>query len=282
MIHAPAPNEWGLIIPSVPDGSQPGSIGAIVTPGENALGSYASLIAGASVTHDVYEILICIHANNAVATARDALLTIGIDPAGGSSFVPLINHLSCAMASPMTGINGGGNGVWYRFPLFIRAGTSIGAAASVNNATVGTMRCLVVLSCKPSRRPWAGSAVQTFGAALASSSGTETITVGVAAEGAWVEVGTLDRPIWFLDFGLGYNNGVVTTRGLFVDVALGDATNKKIVVANAVVCVSGNELLGKGPSGQYCRGAIGDKIYMRVQASGGSDTGLTALAYGVA
>jgi hypothetical protein len=282
MIGSVMPIEWGLIIPSVSAASRPAiNSGPVVTPGNNTLGSYVSLIAGASVTHDVYEIEICTHANNTIATARDALLTVGLDPAGGSSFTPFIEHLAVPMASPYTGVNGSGSGIWYRFPVFIKAGTSIGVAASVNNATVGTMRCFVILRCKPSGAVWAGSAVQTIGAAPLTSSGTTAITPGTVSEGAWAEIGTLDRPIRFIDFGLGINNGTTSTSGVVVDVALGDATDKRIIIYNALLMVSGNELMGRFIEGRPCRGAPGDKVYMRAQSSAAADAGMTGIIYGV-
>lgn len=278
------PNEWGSIIPSVADGTRPASsFGTVVTPGFNAYGSYASLIAGAAVTHDVHEIWINFNANVVVGSARDSLATIGVDPAGGSSFTPLIEHLSCACAAGFHGSGAVGGGIWYRFPVFIKAGSSIGCAASVNNATVGTLSAHVVLFGAPSRPDaiWAGSFVQTFGADPAASSGSVAIVAGGASEGAWVEIGTLDKPIRFIDFGLGVNASVMQSASMVVDLALGDATNKKIIIPGALVFTTTNEVLARDAAGRYCSGAPGDKIYGRAQAGGSGNTGVSILAYGV-
>src|SRR5687767_5995180 len=94
-------NSFQLVITSIADGTQPAAnMGTSVTPGNNTYGSYASVIAGASVTDDAYGIEICFNSGYVDSTARDGIATIGFDPAGGTSFGGLggvtgneINHL---------------------------------------------------------------------------------------------------------------------------------------------------------------------------------------------
>jgi hypothetical protein len=71
-------------------------------------------LAGASVTDDAYGILVNINSNTVSGAARDALVTLGLDAAGGSSYTDWINHLFASSQASIYA-NGGG-GVWYYFP----------------------------------------------------------------------------------------------------------------------------------------------------------------------
>ncbi|MGH7949134.1 MAG: hypothetical protein ACREQF_07925, partial [Candidatus Binataceae bacterium] len=113
------------------------NMGATVTPAQNSKGSYAQVFT--ALAFDAYFIAIQINSNNAAAAARDTIIDIGVDPAGGTSYTVLIPDLLGSCASNLAAISAtAGCGIWYYFPLWIKAGSTIGARASVNNATVGT------------------------------------------------------------------------------------------------------------------------------------------------
>lgn len=281
-----APNEWGLIIPSVADGTRPGvGPGAVLTPGNNAYGSYVQMLAGASVTHDAFGIWINVNAGLVSSQARDTLVTLGIDPAGGTSYTTWIADLLASCATLRGGSSAGfcGGGIDFYLPVFLKAGTSIAAKASINNATVGTTRVQAKLFCKPSRPEsfWSGAFVETFGAVTASSSGTP-VTPGTTSEGDWAELGTLTRPIRWLEFGIGVNSAAMTANTYHVDIGIGDATSKRVVIQNAYVETVGVEGIIKPVGGAFCAGAIGDKIYGRCQVGpNAADTGVSLVAHGV-
>jgi len=275
------PNEWGLVISSVADGTRPAAAwGTSITPGNNTYGSYTQVLTATSA--ETYWIRIVITGIGVAATAKDALVTIGIDPAGGTSYTDTVQHLyaSCApnyhstLPGPTT----------YEFPLRIPAGASIAAKASVNNATVGTAGVAIELFGRPSRPELvkAGSFVQTFGATTATSNGT-AITIGTTAEGAWTQVGSaLTVPLFFWEFGLGANNGTLNANSFNIDVGLGDASNKKIVIPNAFVGQTTSETIGKPAAGRYGLGAVGDIVYIRGQVGpNAADASTSVIAYGV-
>lgn len=256
-------------------------MGTSITPGNNTYGSYASLIAGASVTDDVYGFWINFNSNGLSATARDALATVGLDAAGGTSFTDTINHLGAACAD-VYGAATGGIGLWYYFPLFIKSGTSIGVKASVNNATVGTLFSHVVLQCQPTRSDLIrmGSFVRTFGDTAASSAGT-AITQGGVSEGAYVQLGSaLVESLWFWNCAVGANATVESTSINHVDLAIGAAGAKKVVIANQSWCMTNGETARGVFPGAYSPAAIGDLVYGRAQASA-VVAGKSLLAYGV-
>lgn len=263
------PNEFGLTLYSTADGTRPAAaFGVAVTPGNNAYGSYATLISGASLTDDVYEIWICVNNAGIAASARDCVVSIGLDPAGGTSFTSIVD-LVCGPAAPYqeTSTQLAGGGVTFLFPLFIKAGTSIGAAAAVNSATLNAISVCCQCKARPSRPDllWVGTHIDQFGVTLASSNGT-AITPGTTSEGTYLLLGTLAKSCGYLEFGYGVNSATMTNNAINVDIAIGDGTNFKNVVCNApVVTNSAEEIMKRADFRGYCNGAVGDKIYARAQ-----------------
>jgi hypothetical protein len=280
------PFEFGKVICSVADGTRPSSgMGATVTPGNNTYGSYAQMIAGSSVTDDVYGVWLNFHGILSSGLAKDALVTIGIDAAGGTSYTDWITDILASCASSCGGSSTGftGGGCSFYFPVFLRAGASIAAKASVNNATVGTARAHCKLYCKPSlsQQVNPGTFVQTFGATTASSSGT-VVTPGTVAEGAWTEIGTLTKPLRWLEYGIGINSATMTANTIHVDVAIGDASNKKVVIQSEYVETNTVELITKYEASYPCVGAVGAKIYARAQVGpNAADSNVSVCVYGV-
>lgn len=283
-----ASNEWGLIISSVADGTRPvGNMGTSITPGNNTYGSYAQLLSATS--DDAFGILININSNEVNATARDALVTIGVDPAGGSSYTDTIVDLAASSANLYILADPGMGGIWYYFPLKIKAGSTVAAKATVNNATVGTLRVQCMLYCQPSHPELlrVGSYVRTYGSTPASSAGT-SFTSGGASEGAWTDVGTIaagDNP-WWWEVGFTINNGTMAQNAYHLDLGIGAAggTGVKVAIMNCPVITSTGETVGKGAppygTGMYKQATAGDHVFVRGQASGTPDTGIGVIAYG--
>ena len=281
MISAPDVNEFGLVISSI-SGAPAASIGASVTPGNNTYGSYTSIMSGATVTDDVYGLWVVINTGFTSAAARDILVTVGIDAAGGSSFTDWIPDLLGSGASNYAGASTSG-AIWYYFPLFLKSGTSIGAKATVNNATVGTVSVGVKLFCKPSRpdlMPRFGTFVRAFGTATGTSSGT-AVTAGGASEGSWTQLGSAvaDR-LFFWQVAYGLNNTAYNNNGVHIDLGIGDATNKRTPILDQLVSTSATETLSAVYVGAYAKAASGDLVYGRVQGAS-VPTGSSMAAWGV-
>jgi hypothetical protein len=275
----PQINEFLKVASSPADGTRPANAwGTSVVPGNNTYGSYANL-GVISASDPAYGILININSNGNSTLLRDLIVTIGIDPAGGTSFTDYIPHLLGSCAQVYEGI-----GVEYYFPLRVPAGASVGAKASVNNVTVATCRVAATLYCQPSRPDLvrAGSFVRTFGDVAASSTGT-AVTPGTTSEGAWTQLGSaLAESLWYWECGFGINNGTMTSNGYHLDVGLGDASNKRVAVYNTRIFTTGAETLSKVGYGAYARGAVGDLVYGRMQVGpNAADAGISMIAYGV-
>lgn len=263
------------------DGWQPGSPSPTnVDLAQNTYGSYVSLIAGSLVTDDAVGFWLIVSDSAPAATARSILLTLGLDRAGGSSFSDFTTYIAAPNPSASSYLSG----IRYWFPVRIPLGASVGVKGQVNAPPTVGCRVRVVLACKP-RPPETykvGSYVITYGATPSSSSGT-AITTGTTAEGAWVLLGTVaagDHP-WFWQVGLSINSTSMGDATLHMDLGLGDASNKRVVISNQVVMTTSVEAVSAVYVGGAAVAAPGDGIYARAQAAGAFSGSLSAVAYGV-
>lgn len=257
--------------------------GASVVPGNNTKGSYTQLISGASLTDDAYGIWININSGNLATASRDIILDIGYDPAGGTSYTVLIADLLCSQASALLQSDRPSGGISYYFPLFIKSGTSIAAAASVNNATVGTVRCWARFYCKPKHPEEikVGSFVESIGANAGSSTGV-AVTPGTTSEGSWTSLGTTVKPCWHFQLGMGIGNGALTNWVIFGDLSAGAAGGELLLEDDTPIIGSGNQdSITKAAASSSLGGEVvgGATIWGRLQSSAAADTGISMMAY---
>lgn len=279
-------NDWGgPPILSTADGTTPAATnGTSVTPAQNAYGTAVTLISGANLIYDCCELTINVNSVGITTTSRNGVVGIVTDPAGGTAFGSPIVDLVCGPAHAYVGNgNSGGGGVWFRFYLWIKAGTTIGAVAAVNSATLTAIRVSVMVRGRPSYEQgiYVGQYIDQFGVTLASSSGT-AITQGGASEGAYTQIGSnLTRPLHWFQFGYAIDDPTMTNNTLHIDLGVGDGTNKKIVVQNAVVHTSSIETISWGINDGLGNAASGDGVYARAQGNTALDSNNSIAVYGV-
>lgn len=272
-------NEFGPVLGS----TQPSAgIGTTITPGNNTYGSYVSLLT--AIADKAYALRLNVVNNTVSAQARDSLGKIGIDFAGGSTFTDWVTDLSISSAGIQSGNTGGGGGIEYYLPIEVPLGASIGFAASVNNATVGTCSAYVRLRRQPTGPiiPRAGAFVRTFGSTPASSSGTAVVP-GNPAKGAWSQIGgAITDSIWYWNLGCNISNAVITNNNpIAFDMALGPNTsNLRMVIADQLVLPSTSESWSFRSEGEYAVAAPGDLIWVRAQVLSTVQTGISAIVYG--
>jgi len=261
---------WGTTRPNAT------TMGVSVTPSTGAYGSYVALLS--ALAQDCYGLLICIHSNYTAAASRNSIITIGIDEAGGTSYADTILHLLCGSASDY---NIGSGGIWYYFPIYIKAGATVGVKARSSVTTA--FRVAAKYYNRPSH-PHSirvGSYVDCIG--TTTEVGT-AITPGTTSEGSWTTIGTTSRDAWWLQLGLqvGTADTSWNANAIHVDVAYGDATNKEIIASDRLWTSSTNEYWFQAP--EFFLGCVGHipsgtTIYMRAQASGTLDTGMNTAVY---
>jgi hypothetical protein len=259
--------------------------GTSITPGNNTDGSYTTILADSAITTDCYAILIHLTAWSTSAADRPALVTIGIDPAGGTSFTDTILYLLASNA-------GGADtpGYYYYFPLFIPAGAEIGAKARVDNATVGTGRVHIKVFGRPRRTDalYYGTFVRTFGENIAAGESRGTsVTPANGSMGSYVQLGSSTaEELWWWQGGLGrHGQTAIPQDSMLFDVAVGDATDKELVVEKELVTTRTNETCTKVLSqfDYYNAVPAGANVYGRAATDGAIDGtgGYHMIAYGV-
>lgn len=257
-----------------------GTPGTNRAPGaNNVMSAYTQLLS--ALANDVYLVHIRITGANTSAAARDILVDIGVDPAGGSSYSVLVPYLLGSIAT------NDGCGQEYLFPIFIKAGSTVAARAQVNNATAGNCRIWITCFGLPTRPELvkSGSYVTAVGATSASSSGTAVTPGTSAAEGSWTSLGSSAEPHWWWQVGMGINDSTVSAQNYTIDLAKGDGSNKDIIFEDQMVLTSSAESmtrpLAAAAFNAYCETPASETIYGRMSASGTPDSNVSLIAYGV-
>lgn len=266
-------------------GTNPAStIGTSVTPGaSNVQGSWTQLASGANIANEVVGVYLQIHSGATSTAGKPQLLDIGIDPAGGTSYTPIVADFQIGMSPALT-VAGARE---HFLPIRIPAGASVAARIRGANATAGTVRVAARFYGRASNGlalP-CGTYTQTFGAVTATSSGT-AITPGNAADGSWLDLGAITRPLWWWQLGYVVNNGTVTAEYTYLELAVGDASNKTSVFTVMHGGTTG-ETCGLVAQTQlcwpvaYCPAPAGANVYVRARTNNAPDTGYSVTVLGV-
>jgi len=275
MLYVPGSNDFKLQIGSHLTTRPTSNFGTTFTAAAGSYGSYVALLAGAAVTEDCYGILINVNSVATASAVRNMLVTIGRDPSGGTSYTDWLTDLNVGNAS--TYINGGGS--WYYFPMYIRAGTSLAVKGNGSSATTGLAN--INIFGQP-RNPAAIRVATKFASFGISGTGGTTITVGSTSDGAWTSLGTAPRSLWWWQMGCNANDTSLANQAYHLDLAAGDASNKKILIENMLVTGRTTEEFNNAPLTVGCTAnvASGRTIYARAQSSTIADTGFAVSAYG--
>jgi hypothetical protein len=261
------------------DGVRPlNALGQPLLPAINSKGSWSQVLSPVLISEDIFGLRINFNSGFVSATARDMLADIGIDPSGGSSYSVLIPDLlaSCAAAMQYGGIN-------YYFPIRVPAGSSIAARASVNSLDTSTVSCWIQGYGRPRdpRMIKAGSYVTAYGVAPTLSAGTP-VDAGTTDEGAWTTLGTISRRAWWWQLGMGFNATSMGIRTFMADLAIGDASNKRIAIQDHIYAIPVNteQLTTPGMTMNTGYDVSSGTIYARLQASS-FQSGSSVIAYGL-
>lgn len=282
MLHVPVgANTYGLTSPSWGTSRPAAANGTSVTPGTGGYGSWYQLFS--AISFDAFGIFLNINSNYTSAASRNTAIAVGYDPAGGSSYWDgiIVGDLICGNADSYTSGGRSGNGTWYYFPFFIPAGSSIGVSAISTVATA--FRVGAILYQKPMNPSMIrkGSWVSTFGAS--GYTGTN-VTPGTTSEGAWVSLGTTSDRHWWWQIGVHLPSGDTSHNAAAVhyDLAVGDASNKDIIIQDLCIQPSAQESITNAPltMGVEWDVPAGSNIYIRAQTSGTAETNQAA-AYGM-
>lgn len=221
------------------------------------------------------------------AAARNALLQIGVDHAGGTTYTDVeIQHLLVGQAGSLPN-----NGARFLFPLFLPASSAV-AAKLASSVASATCRVGITLWGKPTRPELvrSGAYVDTFGAVTATSLGT-AVTPGTTSDGTYTSIGadlTSGRSWWWWQAGFGLNDASLTQNGIYsLDIALGTSAtvDKTIFEDKLFVIPQTTEQIAhvcRLPDYAYVCEFTGDgavDVYARLQCSGTADTAATVIIH---
>lgn len=254
--------------------------GTAVAPGvSNADGTAVSLLS--ALAHDVHLLVIAFGGYALANNNANALFDVLVDPAGGTSWTAFINDLLCGF-TPVPATTNAGIQQYYYFPVYIKAGTSVGGRA--RTAPVGgptNPRVAIWAFGNPSRPAmwWCGSAVESLGINAASSAGTTISPGGTGAAGTWTTIGTSTAPYGAVQFGIQGPDGTATAKGGHWELGVGST----VVPAHAhhTSCDTSENLTRTGTVGPiWCDRPSGTVWQMRGTLSGATEN-YNGAVYGV-
>lgn len=197
--------------------------GTSVVPGAtNAEGSWTQIASAANIAKAIYWISLYVQGGATSAAAKNHLLDIGVDPAGGTSYTAIISDLPVGASQ-----TAGGATPHFLFPFFIPAGSSVAVRIQGNNNTAGTVRVSAKFYGDPSNPELVpvGQFSESIGTGGVNSGGV-TVTPGNGAFGSYAQLGTTTSDLWWWQFGVQALQGTMTSIPTYFELSYGDVTNK--------------------------------------------------------
>lgn len=248
---------------------------AFTTGGGNADGSAVTVLSALGA--DVQRLVLAIGTDGTAGEDNSVLANLLVDPAGGTSWTTLAQLIAgSAVISP--------NGLathLYDFPLFLRAGTSIGMSARKNGATGITGAVAAWVFGRP-RRPdlvWCGVGIESLGVVAASSKGTAHTPGASGAFSAFASLGSSTRRYGAIQVGIQSDGNAINGRTYHCQLGIGGV--KLPGSPTMFVATDTNERgLRTVPGAILCDLPAGTAIQYRATSSGTANNQNVA-AYGV-
>lgn len=257
------------------------TFGTIVTPGTTAYAT-PTTISAAPLTADAYGLYINFNSAFTGATPRGIAVRFSVDYAGGTNWTTLFEGLLASEAHSY-----GLSSLYYYFPIFIPAGSSVGISAW---ATVNTaFRANISFIDKPTDPSMVkrASFVETLGLTTGNATVTGvTVTPSIAATepDTWTLIGTTVKRCWWWQFAVQQlGDTTMGANAYHLDLAVGNVTTKDIIILDSFRRTTGDESYANIPDiiGVEKVVPAGSNIYVRIHNSGANDGGTyQVVAYG--
>lgn len=281
--QAPWANRFNFLYTNLGNAST--SPGTSITPGaSNVEGTYTQVASSANIAQEIWGVAIWVSGGNTAGQAKNHLLDLGIDEAGGTSYTAILSNIACGQSGGAVA-----QGCWFYFPIKIKAGSAVAVRIQGSNATAGTVRVACWFYGKPSRPElvWRGEFSETVGT-ITNSNGVSFTPGNTGAEGSWTSLGTTTKFCKWWQLGVQIDNGTIAGAFQFTfDLAYGDVTNKHMILENVQYCIHGTAETAAlyaidGSTGTgFCPVPVGGELWIRGSCSGTAPTGCNAVAIGV-
>lgn len=277
-------NAWGFKYSST------GSVNATLTNtsldlgSANVKGSWFVVASAGQITTDLYDIGLVF--SNVAGDGQPclALCDLGVDPGGSTSYGILAADLIAGQAN-----EGRYGGVHYSFPVKISSGSQIAVRGQRSQLVAWQ---LVGVRFDGYGKPSApemvryGQKIFTINSSttMASSTWATSIVPGATgAFGSWTLIGQVPAPLFYFQMGFQHRDGIFAQSNMYVDLSVGDDTNKKIIAKDLVIRMSvSNEMCAIDRHQIYAEVASGDLVYARATTNGGAESLMNMAVYGVA
>lgn len=277
------PFMWGYAATNVsgtPKQTNPGT--TFTAGGNNTMSTAVSVLS--ALSQDVCYLTIGFQGINVSAGDSSALADLLVDPAGGTSWSTKIASLACGFTP--TNTVAFGNSLWYHFPLWIKAGSTLGIKAQTNHTADLTAGAVIVHAFGAPSKPdswWCGQAVETLGANTTSSQGVAVTPGSSSANGSWTTLGTSTKPYGALQFGDNGTANTTTTNGIGNLYHIGVGSNKLPGSIGLYSTSSSNESLARSFNSQpiWCNIPANTAIQAIGMSSSASPQNHNLIAYGV-
>lgn len=271
---------WKYDNVDVPAGT-PGTGVAVGT--SNAEGSWVQIASSGNIAQDVYLFTLSF-SNYAVSGANlNCCLDVGVDPAGGTSYVEVIQNIICGKAGSPTRENC----AYFVFPLFIKAGSSVAVRASSSYTVAVNARVQMTFYGRPTRPDLVRVGQYAEGVGTITNNVGASFTPANGSEGSWASLGTTTRPCWWWQLGVDINAAAISVQYTHVDLAVGDGSNYDIIIENYPIFAYGTaEILSRFYHHRqllegYWEVPAGATLYVRGRCSTTITAGYNARAIGI-
>ncbi len=235
--------------------------------GSSADGTAVTLLS--ALAQDVQSIIIGIAGQNTAAEDNSALGDLLVDPAGGTAWASLVDDLIVGNSETVSASSA--MSVWYHFPLYVKAGSSLGFRARKAGATGVAGRVVIRALGQPvggTDSWWAGTGVETLGAVPASSAGTAITPGNTGTYSSYVTIGTSTKRYRAIQLGCQGGTATANALGYFFELGVGSAAVAGMSRAWRATNASEAGFYMGAMSAQHCSIASGTVIQARATCSG--------------
>ena len=221
LIHTPGPAFQFCVdsMPGTPVTTTPGT--NLASGSSNADGTAASVLS--ALAQDIQYLIVGVAGLGVTTNEQNScLVDILVDPAGGTSWADLVSDIACGARPAQTAVAITMH-TWFYFPLFVKAGSSIGAQCRKSGATAST-GCVIMYAYGQPKRPgmwWCGQGVETLGNVAASSRGTSFTPGNTGAAGTYATMGTSTKRYGALQLGITSNDASALAVAYQVNIGVG-------------------------------------------------------------
>lgn len=255
---------------------------SVSTAAFGLLGSWTEIASSASLSQDCYWLYLRVHTAAVSGAVADALIDLGIDPAGGTSYTSFFETFNVGGAPSLTQVGSRE----HLFPIFIKAGSSV--AVRIQGGGGGTLTARVAARFYGQPTNPLACPVGAFSEKFGTTTGFkgQSFTPGNASDGSWANLGSVTKPLWWWQMGYGIDNTTITAEYTYIEVAWGNASNKHTIFKE-MHGGSTSETCGLVATTQIASCAAyhpvpaGANIYIRGRCSNAPDTNYHANVLGI-